>query len=654
MQWREVDGYDWCVIETPESGPYLSLTLGYGLVHEPAEQFGTLQLAAGMLQAELSRPVETGLGRASVPEVSVTVGSDTTMIGMRGDVATLSATWQRLAEVLAGEHPLDIADPVDVKISAAPWDVTTRFGMTSLTLAASTVVQPQSAGDPFVLLGRLNPAAGQVRAVMCTNTEQLISSAFAPPGAGGVSGPERSRYRADARPGGMEFRAGHPLISVMVPSSADGAAAVRVLAQQTVQHIHDVTRRALGVEVSLVSVGPDTLATLMVADTILYGQQRSQIQQLIASKPIPDHRIGEAVEFEVENRPLSRILARRVHGLDDEFASLDATHQALAQARATMRFYTDPHSHLPAGYEPIDQALPTADGPKFKRKAGRDHLIIGADVIEHRRDGGRDTASVDRVDVHNLALVIEEPSDGVVLIDDQYRTVDVIFDVYRKESDLRELIAQRTTGVPRLTAGNLIPAAQVRQEVGKSRMVKWAVGLAPVAIIGFAVLMSWVDNLRAVGEPAPEHMDPPGAVAEGEPERAAEQIKTAVGETAMLPNGSRVTVNVTEAEPGEDDEFAAFDGVHLAVDIEYCAAEDGDFVDPEQFSMTHGDPAQFAHDVDHVADPLQPQGLDTGQCATGQLGYFVMDEEPSSMTVTYSYDYPGKVTWTVEDTKSAS
>src|SRR5690625_4560531 len=115
MQWREVDGYDWYVFDTPETGPYLSLVLGYGLVHEPVEDFGTLQLAAGMLQTELSRPVETGIGRASVPEVSVNVGSDTTTISMRGDVPTLSAAWRRLAEVLAGEHPLDIAEPVDVQ-----------------------------------------------------------------------------------------------------------------------------------------------------------------------------------------------------------------------------------------------------------------------------------------------------------------------------------------------------------------------------------------------------------------------------------------------------------------------------------------------------------------------------------------------------------
>src|SRR5690625_5084634 len=167
MQWREVDGYDWYVFDTPETGPYLSLVLGYGLVHEPVEEFSTLQLAAGMLQTELSRPVETGVGRASVPEVSVTVGSDTTTIGMRGDVAALSAAWQRLADVLAGRQPVDIADPVDVRISEIGRDITTRFGLTSLTLAASQVVQPQSAGDPFMLLGHLKIGRASCRESGC-------------------------------------------------------------------------------------------------------------------------------------------------------------------------------------------------------------------------------------------------------------------------------------------------------------------------------------------------------------------------------------------------------------------------------------------------------------------------------------------------------
>ena len=149
MQWRDVDGYDWCVIEAPETGPYLSLTLAYGLVHEPIDQFGTLQLAAGMLQAELSRPVELRFGRVAVPEVSVTVGTDITSVGLRGDVATLRAAWERLAEVFAGRHQLDAAQPVEVNVSAAPRDLTSRFGLTSLTFATSPTLEVQTQQEPL-------------------------------------------------------------------------------------------------------------------------------------------------------------------------------------------------------------------------------------------------------------------------------------------------------------------------------------------------------------------------------------------------------------------------------------------------------------------------------------------------------------------------
>lgn len=653
MQWRDIEGYDWCVIDTPETGPYLNLTLGYGLVHEPIEQFGTLQLAAGMLESELSRPVETGFGRASVPEVAVTVGSDVTSIGMRGDVATLRATGQRLAEIFAGQHQLDAAPPVDVKISAAPRDLTSRFGLTSLTFATSQTLEVQTQPDPLALLHYLNPSAGNVRAVMCTNTDELMTSVFAPPSLP-VQGSERSRYRAEARPGTMEFRAGYALISTVVPSSADGAAAARVLAQQLVQHVGDVTRRDLGVSVSMTPIGPDMLVTYMTADAVLYGEQRSQIHALLVSKPIPDHRVAEAVEVEVDNRSLNRILANRAHGLADEFATVEATQQALAQARAMMRFFTDPHSQPPPGYGPAADELPSPDGQRFKAKAGRDHLIVGTDVMERRRSGSRGVPSeYDRVDLNSLILVIDDVEDCQVLIDAEYRTVEVIFDTYKQEPRLRELIAQRTAGVPRITARNAALPGPARQRVRTTKAAKLGVVVIPLAIIGFALFMSWLDDFRSVGEPAPEHVAPPaqepGQQPEG-PEREPGAVDTVVGETATLSNWSRVTVNsVTEIQPGEDAEYPTHVGHHYQINVEYCAAEEADAVDPESFRMFHGDPAQLAHPMDDIEDPLEARELTVGQCATGNVGFYIAIDEPTELGVDYRPGDLNAINWAVED-----
>lgn len=106
MEWHKLGGYDWCILDkTPGAGPFIGLTMGYGLVHEPITAFGTLQFLAGMLQAELSRPIETAPGQVAVPEVSVQVGSDTTDIGIRGDHATVLSAWKCLAEIFAGGPP---------------------------------------------------------------------------------------------------------------------------------------------------------------------------------------------------------------------------------------------------------------------------------------------------------------------------------------------------------------------------------------------------------------------------------------------------------------------------------------------------------------------------------------------------------------------
>jgi len=453
MEWHKLGGYDWCILDkTPGAGPFIGLTMGYGLVHEPITAFGTLQFLAGMLQAELSRPIETAPGQVAVPEVSVQVGSDTTDIGIRGDHATVLSAWKRLAQIFAGDHPLDPAQPVGVLINAAPRDLTSRFGMTSLTLGAATVLDVQGSHDPLTLLRYLNPASGHVRAVMCTNSEKLAVSAFTPPSSACFA-PEPSRYRATARPGAIQFSPGEALISTVVPRSADGSAAVRVLAQQTAHHLASLTQLDDGVSVSLVPVGPDMLATVMTTEMIPTPDLRSQVHQLLASRPIPDYRVQQAVEGEMGGSRLSTILERRAHGLpDDELVSIHGTQQALATARSTLRFFTEPGSTAPVGVGEAQPELPSQSGQQFRFKAGGNRsLTIGADVIEQAQSGSEGRPDqVDRVDLNRLEVLIEDSSGGVALIDHEFRVVEIIFDVYRNEQDLRQLLAQKPSGYPAL------------------------------------------------------------------------------------------------------------------------------------------------------------------------------------------------------------
>jgi hypothetical protein len=249
--------------------------------------------------------------------------------------------------------------------------------------------------------------------------------------------------------------------------------------------------------------------------------------------------------------------------------------------------------------------------------------------------------------MQNLILVIDDPQDCVVLVDAEYRIVEVIFDTYRKESQLRELIAQRTVGVPRITARNAAYAEPARQRVRTLRMAVWGAILVPALIIGFALFMSWIDDFRSVGEPAPEHTNPP----EAEPEREPTAVELEVGETATLPNWSRVTINsVTAVEPSQDSQFPTDNGQHFTVAVEYCAAEEEDSVDPEQFRMLYSDPVQIAHvDDGLVEDPLEARELTVGQCATGNLGFYVLSDESSDLEVDFRPGDLGSLTWTVED-----
>lgn len=633
MNWHNLGGYDWCILESSSTGPFIGLTLGYGLVHEPVTAFGTLQLLAGMLQAELSRPIETSPGQVAVPEVSVQVGSDSTDIGIRGEPSTVLAAWKRLAEIFAGAHPLDPAPPVGVHINAAPRDLTSRFGMTSLTLGAANILDIDVPRDPLQLLGHLNPAAGHVRAVMCTNSEKLVVNAFAPPSSA-ISAPEPSRYRATARSGAIHFPPGEALISVVVPRSAHGSAALRVLAQQTAHHLASLTQRDDGVTVSLVPVGPDMLATVMTADTIPTPEQRSQVHQLLASRPIPDYRVEQAVQREMEGSQLGTILERRVHALpDDEFVTVHGTQQALATARSTLRFFTEPGSAVPAGFGEAQPELPAPQGQRFRLKSDRSqHLTLGPDVIEHVQSGARGLPDeIERIDLNRLELVIEDSSGGVALIDHEFRVVEIIFDVYQNGPQLRELIAQKTVGVPRIATRNAVQSEPVRQQVKHRRSARRWLILTPVVVTLAIVASSFLTNLSSSQSSEPE------LTLDAEPQI----IALAAGESATLVTGSEVAVhNVTSQSVDL--------GSEVTVAVEYCAAADQELLMPTTFRLTYGEHARPATPLESTEDSLEVTQLEAGECATGNIGFFIPEQDPTDLKVNYRSGDLNTVTWTVE------
>src|SRR5699024_12266449 len=107
--------------------------------------------------------------------------------------------------------------------------------------------------------------------------------------------------------------------------------------------------------------------------------------------------------------------------------------------------------------------------------------------------------------------------------------------------------------------------------------------------------------------------------------------------------------SVPTAEPSTDSESPLDAGQHYVVEVEYCAAEEDDSVDPEHFRLLHGDPAQLAHVHEAVEDPLEARELTVGQCASGNLWFYIADDSPSNVKVDYRPGDLGSLTWAVKE-----
>jgi len=115
-----------------------------------------------------------------------------------------------------------------------------------------------------------------------------------------------------------------------------------------------------------------------------------------------------------------------------------------------------------------------------------------------------------------------------------------------------------------------------------------------------------------------------------------------VGETGTTVDWARVTVQEVHHEPVDP-------GAEYTVAVEYCAAEDGQEVDPEHFRMLHGANTRLAHTHEVAEDALELTQLDSGQCATGNVGFYIAEEDPTQLKVDYRVGDLSSLTWVVDD-----
>lgn len=91
-------------------------------------------------------------------------------------------------------------------------------------------------------------------------------------------------------------------------------------------------------------------------------------------------------------------------------------------------------------------------------------------------------------------------------------------------------------------------------------------------------------------------------------------------------------------------------GVEYTVAIKYCASEDDQEVDPEHFRMLHCTNTRLAHTLEVAEDALEMTQRDSGQCATGNVGFYIAEEgDPSQLKVDYRVGDLISLTWIVAE-----
>ncbi|WP_269939593.1 hypothetical protein [Arthrobacter sp. HY1533] len=654
-------GHNWQFIETGDAQAVIGIAFGIGLLDEAVSSTGALSIALSALRAELSQPVDVGDGTFFVPDVEVSLCTDTATLTIRGSREGVSATWRRLPGLFVpgtvhADVPLLRPEPL-----AWPADVVHRTGHNAAALGWLKTTAPDAHGQAAALLPRLDPRSRAFPAVFFTNDKFLVGLAFPiepvtdiPPlfsGPDDVVAAPRSLW-ADGTPACTDpDRAGQEpstvskgdsshldgslgisqtgirrvLLSALVPRSTGGQLAAELLRRKAAAIGADTIGHRDGLGLELQGAGAASMLVVTSGQPIS-GPDRNELLKELgkALALVPDAWIHDAVADAGASDPrLER--ERRLMGLPAESAAtVFGVRKAISDAVShTLRLNFVLASSGFGDAKQADAGLPQPGSEQvFKTRVGRvvhearvdswdptpppawiSSLIVGRDNIRLgglQAGHGQRAPITDGVATTAAIAVLEDPAGTVVVVDDQLRTLTLQPELFHRPDKLRQVLSTRLAGVPRLAFTSTVDPAKLKSFIRQKQRAKlWPI-VGAAAVVGAVVGLSALNNTS----------DPV----------ATERI--AFGETAQLSNGTTITVG--NPELGAEGLLRT-----AAVDVRFCAGGDTKAKGLPPETRRSIAPADFlgfnkgagnAQLVDSSGG-LHAAVLADGQCTTGSLTF---------------------------------
>lgn len=663
IEYREHRGFTWELRESANELTFLGITIAYGLVDEPLAEHGTLRVAAEHLRREFSRPLELP-GGVYVPEVTVDLQPAIIAIWVRGSRAAVAAAYRRMHQFFEQATPEPGAPMAPVRDTAYPlWatDLTVRKPGSAYPLSPLESPLPGAHDRAAALLRELSPRGRRHQVLLTTSDASLIEELDWPPGPPVVRPPATPKSWRDQP--GNEFGAIHGSAdttawSFLLPRSADGRAAHRVLETLTMQAVPSLAPGAGAAQSTGFVLAGEVYCVLRTEHPLSIAQRRRLANEiLISPMPVSDPLLQSAVH-EVNEHELDSW--RR---LDHIFGTPETAEATVEGVRAVLSAVgASVHLKLPqieAG-QGIDPGLATNDLPFLlgapDRKPKQRFVLVqrgghstatvhpdfpavlghsGSLLFDASQDGSPAVAKKS-VDLERLVLVASaspDADDVLLLVDDHLRELAIAPSLYQRDRRLRSLITQHTDGVPRVVNDRLAPlAATIAKESSRRNFARLMIG------VGLAVVAVVITVFGIISPKTPKFQPT--------------VIGLQVGETVQLHYGTRITLrSVTTEERGA---HGTFDIAHL----EFCAGDgsvpgsDTDIGNTERWF----DPAMYWLERDGTAQPRVLLFDDTefsstellpGACEEGTIAF--QQTAPGTAELTYSNSRGDEVTWLIDE-----